>query len=86
MQKLGFSEFEETFKDLLDVYVTTNYSHIEQNIDFYEDIIFKLFDFYQRSESIYNVRDLITPFHIFLHAMFKYKPSVEKNDDELKIL
>ena len=44
MQKLGFSEFEETFKDLLDVYVTTNYSHIEQNSDFYEDVIFKLFD------------------------------------------
>ena len=86
MQKLGFSEFEETFKDLLDVYVTTNYSHIEQNSDFYEDVIFKLFDFYQRSENISNVRVLIIPFHIFLHAMFKYKPSVEKNDDELKIL
>ena len=86
MQKLGFSEFAETFKDLLDVYVTTNYSHIEQNSDFYEDVIFKLFDFYQRSENISNVRDLIIPFHIFLHAMFKYKPSVEKNDDELKIL
>jgi hypothetical protein len=86
MQKLGLTEFTETYKDLLDLYVTSNYTHYEEHLEFYEDVIFKLFDFYQRSEHDLSVRDLVTPFHIFLHAMFKYKPSVEKNDDELKIL
>lgn len=86
MQKLGFSEFQETYKDLLDTYVTTNLNHITEHSEFYEDIIFKMFDFYQRSEHDLSVRDLVIPFHIFLHSMFKYKPSVEKNDDELKIL
>ena len=86
MQKLGLTEFTETYKDLLDLYVTSNYTHYDENLSFYEDVIFKLFDFYQRSEHDLSVRDLVTPFHIFLHAMFKYKPSVEKNDNELKIL
>ena len=85
-QKLGFIEFQEVFKESIDSYNITSLSHIEEFESFYEEVSFKMFDVYQRSEHNLSVRDLVTPFHIFLHAMFKYKPSVEKNDDEIKIL
>lgn len=86
MDKLGLSEFRQVFFDNLDSYVVTSFYHIDENTDFYEDVVLRLFDFYQRPENNFNVRDLLIPFQIFLHAMFKYKPSLEKNDEQIKIL
>ena len=86
MSKLGLTEFRQVFFDNLDSYVVTNFSHIEENTDFYEEVVLKLFDFYQRPENSFNVRDLVTPFHIFLYAMFKHKPSTDKNDEEIVII
>lgn len=86
MQKLGLTEFTEVFYDNLDTILTTSLIHLEDNRDFYDEIVFRMFDVYQRENKEYSVNELVIFVHIFLHAMFKYKPSVEKNDNELKIL
>ncbi len=86
MEKLGLTEFSEVFYDNLDTVLTTSLLHLEENESFYDEVVFRMFDVYQRDNRDYSVNDLLLLFHIFLHAMFRYKPSVEKNDNELKIL
>lgn len=86
MEKLGILEFSEVCYDNIDTFITTSLLHIEENKEFYDDVIFKLYDFYQRSDKDLSVRDLIIPFNIFLYSMFKNNPSTEKNEKELKII
>lgn len=85
MQKLGLIEFREVFFESLDTIIMTSLLHIDENKPFYEEVVFKLFDIYQRENSNYSVKELILFFHVFLHSMFKHKPSVEKNEDDIKI-
>lgn len=86
MQKLGVTEFEEVFYANLDTFNITSSIHIEENEDFYNDILLKLYDFYQRSPLDLQIRDLVIPFQIFLHSMFTNKPSVYKEENVIKIL
>lgn len=81
MQKLGIVEFSDVFNSNLDSLLITSESHILRNGNFYEEVIFKLFDIYQRDNSNYSINDLIKVFHIFLYSMFKHKPDTEKNED-----
>ena len=85
-QKLGIREFTEVFYDNIDTFNITSTIHIEENENFYDDIVIKLFDFYQRSNLDLQIRDLVLPFHIFLHSMFTNKPNVYKEDNVIKIL
>lgn len=85
MSKLGIIEFRETFFDLLDTLTVSSSIHVEQESEFYEEVIFKSFDLYQRETSDYSVSEIIKFFHIFLYAAFKHKPSVEKDDDTIKL-
>ena len=48
MQKLGLNEFTEVFFDSLDTVLTTSLIHVEENQAFYDDIVFKMYDVYQR--------------------------------------
>lgn len=80
--KLGLVEFSQVFLENLDTFVISSNVHYEENKSFYDDVIFKSFDVYQRSD-IHSIRDIVNLFHCFLYAMFKNKPSVEKNDDEI---
>lgn len=82
-QKLGLTEFSETFFENLDDLVITNQSHIVQNEEFYNEICFKCFDIYQRESSDFSVNDILKFVHVFLYATFKHKPSVDKDDDEI---
>lgn len=82
-QKLGLSEFRQTFLENIDSITLTTSFHISNNEDFYEEIIFKCFDLYQRETSDFSVFDVLKFVHIFLYATFKHKPSVDKNDDEI---
>ena len=79
-QKLGINEFREVFFDNLSTLITCQ-SHVDSAKDFYEEIIFKTFEVYQKSSSDYCVNEILTFFHIFLYAMFKEKPSVDKPED-----
>lgn len=86
MQKLGITEFREVFFQNIDTIITTSLIHVDENRNFYEEVAFKLFDVYQREDSNYSIKELNTFFHIFLYSMFKHKPDVEKNDDDIKLL
>lgn len=85
MSKLGIIEFRETFFDLLDTLTVSSSIHVEQESEFYEEVIFKCFDLYQRESSDYSVSEIIKFFHIFLYATFKHRPNVEKDDDTIKL-
>jgi len=84
--RLGYSEFNEIFYELLDTYITTSLVHVEANKEFYDDVIFKMFDVYQRDNKEYSVKELVLFFHIFLHSMFKNKPSTDRNEDEITLI
>ncbi len=84
-QKLGIIEFREEVLYNLDTLITSSEIHLNQNSDFYEEVIFKCYDLYQRENSDFSINDVLKFFHIFLYSMFKHKPSVEKNDDEIKL-
>ena len=86
MEKLGLTEFTEVFYSNLDTLIISSIPHVEDNEDFYEEVVFKCFDLYQRENSNFSVGDSVKFFHIFLYAMFKHTPSVEKNDDEITLL
>jgi len=83
MQKLGIIEFTEVFYEKLDTLFVTTSVHVEQDKIFYEDAIFKCYDVYQKDSAEYEISDLVKIFHCFLYSMFKNKPSVDKNDDEI---
>ena len=85
MQKLGLDEFTEVFYDSLDTVLTTSLIHVEENQDFYDDIVFKMFDVYQRDSSNFYIKDLVTFFHIFLHSMFKNQPDTNRAEDEIRL-
>ena len=86
MQKLGVTEFIEVFYANLDTFNITSSIHIEENGGFYDEVVLKLYDFYQRSTLDLQIRDLVIPFQIFLHAMFTNKPNVYKDDSVIKII
>jgi hypothetical protein len=83
--KLGYLEFEEVFLENLDSITITSLKHIEENKDFYDEIVFKCFDLYQRETSNFSVNDSLKFFHIFLYSAFKHRPNVEKEDDVIKL-
>ena len=83
--KLGLIEFSETFYDSLDTVLTTSLIHVEENQAFYDDIVFKMYDVYQRENNNFYIKDLVTFFHIFLHSMFKNQPDTNRDEDEIRL-
>ena len=82
--KLGIREFEQVFFDNLSTLIT-NQPHIENHKGFYDEIVYKAFEVYQKETSDYTVNEILTFFHIFLYAMFNEKPSVIKPDDKITL-
>lgn len=85
MSKLGLVEFSEVFLDNLDTLIISSELHVESNKDFYDEVIFKCFDIYQREGNDYSVNDILKFFHSFLYAAFKHRLNVYKDDDEIKL-
>lgn len=83
--KLGLTEFRQVFLENIDSITITSLAHIDSNESFYEEIIFKLFDLYQRESSDYSVNEILKFVHIFLYSAFKHKLDVYKDDDEIKL-
>ena len=84
-QKLGYLEFQDVFYSNLDTLITTSNSNVISDKNFYDEVVFKCFDLYQRETSNYSVSEILKFFHIFLYAKFKHKPSVEKDDDVITL-
>lgn len=83
--KLGLTEYRQVFLENIDSITITSLAHIDSNVNFYEEIIFKTFDLYQRESSDFSVNDILKFVHIFLYSAFKHELDVYKNDDEIKL-
>lgn len=81
MEKLGLTEFTEVFYSNLDTLIISSIPHVEDNEDFYDEVVFKCFDIYQREGSNYTINEILRFFHVFLYSMFKHSPS--KKDENV---
>lgn len=85
-QKLGISEYSEIFYDRLSTLVG-NCEYVEQNKDFYEQVIWKTFERYNNSKTeSYSINQIVTIFEIVLDSMLKFKPANELPEDLIKIV
>ncbi len=80
--KLGLSEFREVFYDNMGTLIT-NEAHILQNEMFYEDIIFKCFELYQKNSSVYLISDFTKITNIILKSLFFNQPTTILPEDEI---
>ena len=53
--------------------------------NFYEEIIYKGFEVYQKDSVNYSVAEIVNFFHIFLYSMFLHKPIVDKPEDKITL-
>jgi len=83
--KIGITQFEDCFYDLLSR-IVTNSEHIEQNREFYSQVVWKTFEKYNTSRTeVYSITQIVAIFEIVLDAMFSYKPSVDLPEDLITI-
>lgn len=82
--KLGLTEYTAFFFENLSTLVT-NQAHIDENKNFYDEVVFKTFEIYQKNSSDYTITEILNFIHIFLYAMFNEKPSVEKPEDKITL-
>jgi len=78
---LGYEEFRIEVYDRLSR-VITNQNHIDENQDFYEEIIFKMFEKYKNGTvNRVSITQCVLLFDIFLHSMFENKPKTFLPED-----
>ena len=82
--KLGLTEYTAFFFENLSTLVT-NQAHIDENKNFYDEVVFKTFEIYQKNSSDYTITEILNFIHVFLYAMFNEKPSVEKPEDKITL-
>ena len=82
--KLGLTEYTAFFLENLSTLVT-NQAHIDENKNFYDEVVFKTFEIYQKNSSDYTITEILNFIHVFLYAMFNEKPSVEKPEDKITL-
>lgn len=83
--KLGYTEFSDHFYDQLS-HLITNQAHIDQCQDFYEEIIFKLYELYLHSKSeSFSVNQCVRVFEVVLFSMFKYNPTTQLPEDLINL-
>lgn len=83
--KLGLSEFSEVLtENLSKVVIPQNY--IDNEVDFFEQILFKTYEKYHNSKTeTYSINQIRSLLEIFIDAMFTYKPSNNKPEDVITI-
>lgn len=82
--KLGITEFREVFFENLSTLIT-NEEHIIQENSFYEEVIYKCFEIYQKENITYSINEILNFFHVFLYSMFLHKPNVNKPEDKITL-
>jgi hypothetical protein len=82
--KLGISEFEEVLLDCLSTIIIPR-SYIEENKEFWDSIVFKLFEDYYYSPEPLSIRKQAKTLDIVFNSLFTFKPPVEKPTDILNL-
>jgi len=78
--KLGQSEYEEVLLDNISK-VVVNRNYIAQNKDFWDAIVFKLFEEYYFSLEETSIRKQAKILEIFFNCLFELHPAVNKPED-----
>lgn len=81
-EKLGQSEYEETLLDHISK-VVINRNYIENNIEFWNNVCFKLFEEYYYSKENVSISSQARLLEVVLSNMFRFKPSQELPEDIL---
>lgn len=83
--KLGFEEYRDhMLENISGVVVNPNY--IEENLDFIDNLLFKLFQDYENTQSdIISFNKTIKVINIFLSVMLEQKPKLQLPEDTVKI-
>lgn len=83
-QKLGQTEYEEVLLDNLSK-VVVNRSFIKQNKQFWDNLVFKMFEEYYFSMEFVSIKKQARLLEIYLHCMFSYKPALKLPEDVLEL-
>lgn len=83
-QKLGQIEYEEVLLDNLSK-VVINRRYIKENQDFWDNIIFKMFEEYYFSSEEITIRKQAKYLELFFDCNIKFKPSQELPEDVLDL-
>lgn len=84
MEKLGLLEFESVLVDNISK-VVINRNYISQNQDFWDAIVFKLFEEYYYSPEETSIRKQAKILEIFFNGLFEHRPAVEKPEDIINV-
>lgn len=79
-QRLGLTEYTEVLLDNISK-VVINRSYIEQNHQFFDKIVFKLFEQYYYSSELISIRKQAEEIEIVFSCIFEFSPPVEKPED-----
>lgn len=83
-RRFGAVEYEEIFLDSLSK-VIVNRNYIEQNSNFWDNVIFKFWEEYYFSVKEISILSQVRFFEIMMDSVFKYRPSLELPEDIVKI-
>ena len=79
-KRFGEIEYEEIFLDKLSK-VIVNRNYIEQNSQFWDIVIFKLWEQYYFSKREITIDSQVQSFEIIMDSVFKYHPALELPED-----
>lgn len=82
--KLGQTEYEEVLLDNISKLVI-NRNYILENEEFFDAVVFKMFEDYLFSVEPISIRKQAKMFELFLGCMLKYTPTQTLPEDSLKL-
>jgi len=83
-EKLGQVEYYETLLDNISK-IVINRNYIAQNQDFWDNMVFKMFEEYYFSLEEISIRKQAKLLEIFFGCLFESHPATEKPEDIINI-
>lgn len=84
-ERLGITEYTEVLLDSISRMIVTQ-SYIDENNDFFDHLIFKMWENYMNSLEYISIRKQSQLLEIFLGTLLKEKPSVNLPEDSIDLL
>ncbi|HSE99875.1 MAG TPA: hypothetical protein VLA48_03180 [Nitrososphaeraceae archaeon] len=81
---LGYEEYRlHVYENINKVIVNQNY--IEENLDFFEKLLFKMWEIYYRNSNLepVTIKKQLNHLELFLSMMLEFKPTLELPEDSI---